>query len=102
MTRSNVFAFVPFAIYFHFESASASNKLQPWGVFMSGKWFGPKAIGWGVSPTSWEGWLLLAVYLGLIVLIVRYPAVSPGIRVAVGLLVTAGVLGFAYLQYQSR
>jgi hypothetical protein len=69
---------------------------------MSGKWFGPKAVGWGVSPTSWEGWLLLAVYLGLLVLVFRYPAVSPAAKMAVGLLVTAGVLGLAYLQYQSR
>ncbi|MDP3403204.1 MAG: hypothetical protein Q8S03_00860 [Brevundimonas sp.] len=20
-------------------------------------WFGPRRIGWGASPTSWEGWL---------------------------------------------
>ncbi len=26
-------------------------------------WFGPKRIGFGVSPRSWQGWLVLAVYV---------------------------------------
>ena len=24
-------------------------------------WFGPKLIGWGVSPASWEGWVATLV-----------------------------------------
>jgi hypothetical protein len=26
-------------------------------------WFGPKRIGWGISPRSWEGWVVTAVLL---------------------------------------
>ncbi len=26
-------------------------------------WFKRKRYGWGWTPTSWEGWLVLAVYL---------------------------------------
>lgn len=29
-------------------------------------WFGPKRIGWGISPTSWQGWVAtLVLVLGL-------------------------------------
>ncbi|MBX9616191.1 MAG: hypothetical protein K2X25_11400 [Caulobacteraceae bacterium] len=24
-------------------------------------WFGPRRIGWGAAPTSWEGWLATGV-----------------------------------------
>ena len=26
-------------------------------------WFGPKRLGWGISPRSWEGWLATALCL---------------------------------------
>jgi hypothetical protein len=26
-------------------------------------WFGPKRIGWGVSPRSWEGWVATLVFV---------------------------------------
>lgn len=26
-------------------------------------WFGPKLIGWGASPASWEGWLATLVFV---------------------------------------
>jgi hypothetical protein len=26
-------------------------------------WFGPKKVGWGLSPVSWPGWLALAIFL---------------------------------------
>ncbi|MBE1159913.1 hypothetical protein [Dyella acidiphila] len=25
-------------------------------------WFGPKRIGWGYGPRSWQGWLTVAIY----------------------------------------
>jgi hypothetical protein len=35
-------------------------------------WFGPKRIGWGLRPQTWQGWLvmlgLLVVVLGIVVL----------------------------------
>jgi CDP-diglyceride synthetase len=24
-------------------------------------WFGPKRLGWGISPRSWEGWIATAL-----------------------------------------
>ncbi len=26
-------------------------------------WFGPKIIGWGASPASWEGWAVTGVFI---------------------------------------
>jgi hypothetical protein len=26
-------------------------------------WFGPKRLGWGISPHSWQGWLVTAFCL---------------------------------------
>jgi hypothetical protein len=31
------------------------------------RWFGPKEIGYGVGPRSWQGWLATAVLLMVIV-----------------------------------
>ncbi|QII03990.1 hypothetical protein BH93_00165 [Rhodococcoides fascians A25f] len=30
-------------------------------------WFGPKRYGWGISPHTWEGWLLLAIFVIVVV-----------------------------------
>ena len=32
-------------------------------------WFGPKRIGWGVGPRTWQGWLVTAAVIGVILLI---------------------------------
>jgi len=34
---------------------------------MSKPWFGPKRLGWGLGPASWQGWLATAVYAGLMI-----------------------------------
>lgn len=26
-------------------------------------WFGPKVLGWGVGPRSWEGWLATVLFV---------------------------------------
>lgn len=26
-------------------------------------WFGRKRVGWGLRPTSWQGWLLTVVFI---------------------------------------
>lgn len=45
---------------------------------MAKGWFGPKTIGWGVAPKSWQGWAVTVALVGLIALSVRWlgPAVS--------------------------
>lgn len=32
------------------------------------QWFGPKTIGVGVGPRSWQGWLVTVIFLAAIVL----------------------------------
>ena len=29
-------------------------------------WFRPKSYGWGATPITWQGWLLLVAYIGLV------------------------------------
>ena len=29
-------------------------------------WFGPKRIGWGWTPVSWEGWLVTALFVAVV------------------------------------
>jgi hypothetical protein len=36
------------------------------------RWFGPKYVGWGPAPKSWEGWLVTLVWLASLVLIIFY------------------------------
>lgn len=28
-------------------------------------WFGPKTVGWGLRPTTWQGWFVTLVFTGL-------------------------------------
>ena len=28
-------------------------------------WFGPNRVGWGLHPTSWQGWLIVLAVAGL-------------------------------------
>ena len=35
-------------------------------------WFGPKRIGWGVSPRSWQGWAVTAVFIALLAASMRW------------------------------
>ncbi len=32
-------------------------------------WFGPKRIGWGIRPQTWQGWTLVLVVAVLIVVL---------------------------------
>ena len=33
-------------------------------------WFKAKTYGWGWSPATWEGWVVVGVYVGLLAVIV--------------------------------
>jgi hypothetical protein len=35
------------------------------------RWFGPKKWGWGWRPVTWQGWLVVLVYVALIALLAR-------------------------------
>ena len=47
------------------------------GVNGSRPWFGPKRIGWGYRPQTWQGWLLLAVLTGLLITAASLAPQSP-------------------------
>ena len=32
-------------------------------------WFGPKRIGWGYRPQTWQGWLIMLAFTVIVVLI---------------------------------
>lgn len=62
-------------------------------------WFGPKLIGWGIGPRSWEGWVVLGVAIAALLLVGRLPGVS-GARAIIArlaiLLVLGGVVWLTY------
>ncbi len=37
-------------------------------------WFGPKRIGWGVRPQTWQGWLVTAAVIVVIVVLIQLVA----------------------------
>ena len=60
-------------------------------------WFGPKRIGWGVTPRSWQGWAVTLVLLAAFAAAMRW--VRPAIAEATGLSLpmATGCLVVAYL-----
>jgi hypothetical protein len=71
-------------------------------------WFGPRKLGFGITPKSWQGWAVIGVLTVLLVLAVRY--CSQPLQAATGLsgkLVNTGfgivwlaaLLGIAALTY---
>ena len=32
-------------------------------------WFGPKRIGFGLRPQTWQGWLIMAVFIAAVVIL---------------------------------
>ncbi len=36
------------------------------------RWFGPKHVGWGPAPRTWQGWVITLVWLILIVSTLLY------------------------------
>lgn len=54
---------------------------------MSNKyWFKRKLYGWGWSPSSWEGWVVVGVFLAVIVVIASSFDTTITILEAIGLL----------------
>ena len=41
-------------------------------------WFGPKRIGWGVGPSSWQGWLVVLALIAGVIGVRRIPGVTMG------------------------
>jgi len=32
-------------------------------------WFKPKRIGWGFTPATWQGWLVTAAFVGIVLVL---------------------------------
>lgn len=39
---------------------------------MSRPWFAPKTIGYGATPTTWEGWLVILLFVALVTITGSY------------------------------
>lgn len=33
-------------------------------------WFGPKRIGWGIRPQTWQGWAITVTFAVIVVIVV--------------------------------
>ncbi|MGH7882461.1 MAG: hypothetical protein ACREN8_06085, partial [Candidatus Dormibacteraceae bacterium] len=43
-------------------------------------WFGPKRVGWGLTPIAWQGWLVTAIFgLAVLALMLFTHASSKGV-----------------------
>jgi len=63
-------------------------------------WFGPKRIGWGARPVTWQGWLVTVAYLGgiaAVVLLLR--GTDPTLLVATVVALTAIYLLIIWVTY---
>lgn len=67
---------------------------------MPQRWFGPKSIGYGISPKGWAGWLFLTIHAAVTIALIKWgvPALStrlhvaPGVLYGLTLLISLGVL----------
>ena len=63
-----------------------------------GYWFKRKLYGWGWMPVKWQGWLVIAISIGVVLLGVYVGEVddAPG-AVLLGVILAAGIIfGFGY------
>jgi hypothetical protein len=67
------------------------------GKTMKPGWFGPKRIGWGVAPRSWQGWAVALLLLAALAAAMRW--LRPAIQESTGLSmpVATGCIVVAYL-----
>ena len=64
-------------------------------------WFGPKRFGFGVSPSSWRGWLTLGVYCVLVVITMKLRALD-AFRWPAMIVLTVAMIGIAAWKYGPR
>jgi hypothetical protein len=62
-------------------------------------WFGPKRFGYGYRPQTWQGWLLLAVLVALLITAASVAPKSPFFFVALAALI---VVPLAVIAVQRR
>lgn len=64
-------------------------------------WFGPKRIGWGISPKSWQGWATIAIYCVLMMASVRVidPAAHRDLDIAIRVVLTVAFFAILLLKW---
>ena len=62
-------------------------------------WFGPKRIGYGYRPQTWQGWLLLAVLTALVIIAASLAPQAPWFFAALAALI---VVPLAVIAAQRR
>lgn len=55
-------------------------------------WFGPKRIGWGWRPVSWQGWAVALLFLALIIIDVNVLHGSKDLRIGGAIVLVLGLL----------
>ena len=64
-------------------------------------WFRPKRYGWGLTPTSWQGWVLTGAYVGAVfVLSITLATPEPWVFWTLLVLATVAYLLIAFLTRQ--
>jgi len=67
-------------------------------------WFGPKRVGFGIGPRSWQGWMVMVAY---VVVVVTLKQLLPPEAHQAGFwtgfaVITAAVVGIAIVTYGPR
>ncbi len=50
-------------------------------------WFGPKTVGWGWTPVTWQGWALTVVFIAATLALSTIPGIRYRLAIIVGLVV---------------
>jgi hypothetical protein len=69
------------------DTGSGGRLLGGPGVNGRRPWFGPKRIGYGYRPQTWQGWLLLAVLTALLIIAGSIAPKSPWFFAALAALI---------------
>ncbi|HEY4292109.1 hypothetical protein [Luteibacter sp.] len=61
-------------------------------------WFGPKRVGWGIGPRSWQGWATIVIYCGLMISLIRMfdRVAHPMLDAAIKIILTAAFLALLF------
>src|SRR5690606_33029779 len=64
-------------------------------------WFGPKLYGWGISPRTWQGWLVVALYILSVALIVKSASFSHSAKSVLIIAATLCLVVLAIVTYSA-
>ena len=67
---------------------------------MKGNWFGPKLFGIGIGPRTWQGLLVIAVYVAGLIFIARMVDAALTTKLMLVAVATVGLLGVVWLTYE--